>query len=120
MTNNLLTPVFLPFQLFYEISISWEEFVRVAVPSWSPPLLLTLGQGLGVDQDNLSWQREVEDEGSWWGVLLSEGELQLGFKPLLATPCAQPSTPKPGGSSEPHDLSTNPQLWTKAALPQMQ
>lgn len=63
MTNNLLTPMFLPFKLFcYEISVSRGEFVRVAVPSWSPPLFLALGQVLGVDQEYFSWRRKVEHE----------------------------------------------------------
>lgn len=68
--------MFLPFKLFcYEISVSQEEFVRVAVPSWSPPLFLALGQLLGMDQEYFSWRRKVEHEGRWWGVLM-----QLGCK----------------------------------------
>lgn len=113
--------MFLPFKLFcYENSISWEESVRVAVPSWSPQLFLTLGQGLGVDQEYLSWKRRVEHEVNWWYVLMCKGDLQLGFKPSPGYPLSPALHPQAGGSSEPCDLSTNPQLWTKAALPQMQ
>lgn len=36
MTNNLLIPVLLLFQLFYEISISWEELSELLFPAGLP------------------------------------------------------------------------------------
>lgn len=50
----------------------------------------------------------------------TEGELQLGFKSSPGYTLSPALNPQAGRSSEPHDLSTNPQLWTKAALPQTQ
>lgn len=47
MTNNLLIPVLLLFQLFYEISISWEELSELLFPAGLPHCSWPLDKVLG-------------------------------------------------------------------------
>lgn len=79
--------MFLSFKsLCYEMSVSRERFARAGVPSCSHPLLLVLGQVLGMDQ-------EYPEEGKWdmkrgglCSPTLSGGELQLGCVPSIPIP----------------------------------